>query len=115
MSPLSGPKRKSDFDAVRTTFDPETAYLGGYRDVRSAASVASLLTTDTSFSVLTGNNIETRRVKAGGVIFREGEQADELFVIKNGYVRIQIGNRTMADLTADNIFGEMALIDSEPR
>jgi CRP/FNR family transcriptional regulator, cyclic AMP receptor protein len=73
------------------------------------------MTVDPSFSVLTGNGIETRRVRAGGVIFREGEQADELFVIKSGYVRIQIGNRTMANLTADNIFGEMALIDSEPR
>jgi CRP/FNR family transcriptional regulator, cyclic AMP receptor protein len=73
------------------------------------------MTTDISFSVLTGNNVETRRVRAGGVIFREGEQADELFVIKSGYVRIQVGNRTMADLTADDIFGEMALIDSEPR
>ncbi|HEX4920583.1 MAG TPA: cyclic nucleotide-binding domain-containing protein [Candidatus Bathyarchaeia archaeon] len=73
------------------------------------------MTTDIRFSVLTGNNVETRRVRAGGVIFREGEQADELFVIKSGYVRIQVGNRTMADLTADNIFGEMALIDSEPR
>jgi hypothetical protein len=31
------------------------------------------MTADTSFSVLTGNNIETRRVRAGGVIFREGE------------------------------------------
>ena len=68
-----------------------------------------------SFSVLTGNDIETRRVRAGGVIFREGEDADELFVIKSGYVRIQIGNRVVADLTADTIFGEMALIDDEPR
>ncbi len=73
------------------------------------------MTADTSFSLLTGNSIETRRVRAGGVIFREGEQADELFVIKSGYVRIQIGNRMTADLTADSIFGEMALIDSEPR
>jgi CRP/FNR family transcriptional regulator, cyclic AMP receptor protein len=72
------------------------------------------MTADTSFSVLTGNDVETRRVRAGSVIFREGEQADELFVIKSGYVRIQIGNRTMADLTTDNIFGEMALIDNEP-
>jgi CRP-like cAMP-binding protein len=73
------------------------------------------MTADTSFSLLTGNNIETRRVRAGGVIFREGEDADEFFVIKSGYVRIQIGNRIMADLTADSIFGEMALIDDEPR
>jgi len=73
------------------------------------------MTADTSFCVLTGNNIETRRVRAGGVIFREGERADELFVIKSGYVRIQVCNRAMSDLAADNIFGEMALIDSEPR
>ena len=73
------------------------------------------MTADTSFSLLTGNGVETWRVRAGGVIFREGEQADELFVIKSGYVRIQIGNRMVAELTADDIFGEMALIDSEPR
>ena len=70
---------------------------------------------DASFGVLTGNNVETRRVRAGGVIFREGEDADELFVIKSGYVRIQIGNRIVTDLAADTIFGEMALIDDEPR
>src|SRR5260221_11164018 len=73
------------------------------------------MTADTSFSLLAGNDIETLRVRAGGGIFREGEEADEVFVIKSGYVRIQVGNRTMADLTAGNIFGEMALIDSEPR
>jgi CRP/FNR family transcriptional regulator, cyclic AMP receptor protein len=73
------------------------------------------MTADTSFSLLTGNGVETWRVRAGGVIFREGEQADELFVIKSGYVRIQIGNRMVTELTADDIFGEMALIDSEPR
>jgi CRP/FNR family transcriptional regulator, cyclic AMP receptor protein len=70
---------------------------------------------DVSFSVLTGNEVETRRVRAGGVIFREGEQATELFVIKSGYVRIQIGNKTMTELASDSIFGEMALIDNEPR
>jgi CRP/FNR family transcriptional regulator, cyclic AMP receptor protein len=67
------------------------------------------------FSVLTGNNIEARVFKAGDVIFREGDEAKELFVIKSGQVRIQIGNRTVTELAADSIFGEMALIDSEPR
>ncbi|MGA8899220.1 Crp/Fnr family transcriptional regulator [Bradyrhizobium sp.] len=36
-------------------------------------------------------------------------------MIKSGQVRIQIGNRTVTELAADDIFGEMALIDSEPR
>jgi CRP/FNR family transcriptional regulator, cyclic AMP receptor protein len=70
---------------------------------------------DTNFSVLTGNNIEPRFFKAGDVIFREGDEAKELFVIKSGQVRIQIGNRTVTELAADSIFGEMALIDNEPR
>ncbi len=70
---------------------------------------------DTSFAVLTGNDVQTRRVKAGGIIFRQGDDAEELFVIKSGYVSIQLGNRTLTELRADDIFGEMALIDSEPR
>jgi CRP/FNR family transcriptional regulator, cyclic AMP receptor protein len=70
---------------------------------------------DAGFGVLTGNNIEAQFFKAGTTIFREGEQAHDLFVIKSGEVRIQIGNRTVSELSADHIFGEMALIDSEPR
>jgi CRP-like cAMP-binding protein len=70
---------------------------------------------DTDFSILTGRNIEAQSLKAGSVIFREGDEANELFVIKSGQVRIQIDNRTVTELAADNIFGEMALIDSEPR
>ena len=70
---------------------------------------------DASFGVLTGNKIDALPFKAGSVIFREGDEARELFVIKSGEVRIQIGNRTITDLGPDSIFGEMALIDNEPR
>ena len=70
---------------------------------------------DTGFALLTGNNIEAQLLKAGSVIFREGDEANELFVVKSGQVRILIGNRTVTELGQDSIFGEMALIDSEPR
>ena len=70
---------------------------------------------DLSFAVLTGNNIETKFIKAGSTIFREGDEAHDLFVIKSGQVRIQLGNRTLSELKDNDIFGEMALIDSEPR
>src|SRR5262245_42482344 len=66
----------------------------------------SLMKHDTSFGVLTGNAIETISFKAGDVIFREGDNALDLFVIKSGQVRIQIGNRTVAELAPDTIFGE---------
>jgi CRP/FNR family cyclic AMP-dependent transcriptional regulator len=77
--------------------------------------MGALMQQDTGFGVLTGNNIEARSFKAGNVIFREGDAANELFVIKSGQVRIQIGNRTVTELGQESIFGEMALIDSEPR
>lgn len=70
---------------------------------------------DTSFGVLTGNDVETRLFKAGTIIFRQGDAANEMFVIKSGRVRIQLGNRTLSELNADTVFGEMALIDNEPR
>jgi CRP/FNR family transcriptional regulator, cyclic AMP receptor protein len=70
---------------------------------------------DTSFAVLTGNDVETRFFKAGTIIFHRGDAASEMFVIKSGQVRIQLGNRTLTELSADSIFGEMALIDNEPR
>ena len=64
------------------------------------------MTAERDVSLLTANGVETLRVRAGGVIFREGEQADELFVIKSGYVRIQIGNREITDLAPDSIFAK---------
>jgi CRP/FNR family transcriptional regulator, cyclic AMP receptor protein len=70
---------------------------------------------DASFGVLTANGIETRSFRAGDIIFREGDSAVDLFVIKSGEVRIQLGNRTVAELSPDTIFGEMALIDDQPR
>jgi CRP/FNR family cyclic AMP-dependent transcriptional regulator len=67
------------------------------------------------FSVLTGNGIEARSAKAGEVIFKEGDEAHQLFVIKSGEVIIQSGNRKLAELSTNQIFGEMALIDDAPR
>jgi CRP/FNR family cyclic AMP-dependent transcriptional regulator len=67
------------------------------------------------FSLLTGNGIATRSAKAGEIIFKEGDEAHQLFAIKSGEVAIQLGNRTLAELPANSIFGEMALIDDAPR
>jgi CRP/FNR family transcriptional regulator, cyclic AMP receptor protein len=46
---------------------------------------------DTSFSLLTGNNFEPQLAKAGDIIFREGDEARELFVIKRGEFRSATG------------------------
>jgi CRP/FNR family cyclic AMP-dependent transcriptional regulator len=70
---------------------------------------------DVDFSLLAGDGIATRSAKAGEIIFKEGDDAEHLFVIKSGQVRIQLGNRTLSELSANSIFGEMALIDDAPR
>jgi CRP/FNR family cyclic AMP-dependent transcriptional regulator len=67
------------------------------------------------FGLLTGNGIATRSAKAGEIIFKEGDEAHQLFVIKSGAVAIQSGNRMLAELSTNHIFGEMALIDDAPR
>jgi len=70
---------------------------------------------DIDFGLLAGDGIATRAVKAGAVIFQEGDKADGLFIIKSGQVGIRLGNRSLAELNANSIFGEMALIDDAPR
>jgi CRP/FNR family cyclic AMP-dependent transcriptional regulator len=74
-----------------------------------------MATSEIDFGVLTGNGIATRSARAGEVIFKEGDAAEQLFVIKSGEVAIRSGNRTLAELSTNHIFGEMALIDDAPR
>jgi CRP-like cAMP-binding protein len=73
------------------------------------------MSTDIDFSVLVGPHVPTRSFKAGETIFNEGEEANELYVIKDGRVGIQAGNRLLDTLDAKTIFGEMALVDDAPR
>jgi CRP-like cAMP-binding protein len=67
------------------------------------------------FRLLAGAGVEAREYKAGDVIFREGDSANELFIIQSGEVEIRLGNRLLEKLPQFSIFGEMALIDSAPR
>jgi CRP/FNR family cyclic AMP-dependent transcriptional regulator len=74
-----------------------------------------MTTSEIDFGLLAGDGIETRSAKAGEIIFSEGDEANQLFVIKSGEVSIRSGNRTLAELSSNTIFGEMALIDAAPR
>jgi ATP/ADP translocase/HEAT repeat protein len=52
---------------------------------------------------------------AGEKLFAKGELGDCLYVIVSGRVRIHDGARTLNDLGEGDAFGEMALLDPEPR
>lgn len=60
------------------------------------------------------------RYPAEAVIFSEGQRGNELFIVVDGQVRISrhlpgMGEEALAILGRGEIFGEMALIDDEPR
>ena len=62
---------------------------------------------------------EPRSHAAGATIFREGEHGDRAYLITRGRVRISARRGgeelTLAEMTAGDVFGEVALVDAGPR
>jgi CRP/FNR family cyclic AMP-dependent transcriptional regulator len=58
-------------------------------------------------------------VKRGGYFFREGDLADSMFVLEQGVVAVhrnwQGTDFKLRELRAGDCFGEMALLDCQPR
>jgi CRP/FNR family cyclic AMP-dependent transcriptional regulator len=71
--------------------------------------------TPIDFGILAGAGAPVREYKAGDIIFREGDPAEDLFIVKSGTVEIRLGNRLLDTLPERSIFGEMALIDPGAR
>jgi voltage-gated potassium channel len=75
------------------------------------------------FSECTDDEIERiaalvhgRRVPAGHVVVREGDEGREFFVIADGTARVTVGDGTeVAELGPGSFFGEMALLDGGDR
>jgi len=55
------------------------------------------------------------RIPAGQTIFKEGDKGDVMFIITEGEVEIHEGSVLLENAGPGSIFGEMALIDDEPR
>jgi len=52
---------------------------------------------------------------ADAVIFEQGDYGDSMSIIVEGQVRIHSGGRTLGLMEPRSVFGEMAVIDPEPR
>ncbi len=57
----------------------------------------------------------TMTMEKGNVIFYKGTTGNQMFVILSGKVSLLDGKKHLADLSAGDMFGEMALINNEPR
>jgi CRP-like cAMP-binding protein len=53
--------------------------------------------------------------KAGEVLILEGEPGDAFYVILDGTVRVEHGDRTVRSMTAGGFLGEIALVEQGPR
>ena len=51
----------------------------------------------------------------GGVIFIKGDAGENAYLIKSGKVEIREGGRGVELMEAGELFGEMEVLDSEPR
>jgi len=60
-------------------------------------------------------DVEELSVRAGTLLIREGDDADDLFVGRRGEFDVTVGGRHLDTLGADDWFGEIGLLDHRPR
>ena len=59
--------------------------------------------------------LQVCRAETGATVFHKGDRGDCLYVIAEGRVRVHDGDMTLNHLGPAEVFGEMALLDAEPR
>jgi CRP-like cAMP-binding protein len=52
---------------------------------------------------------------AGDVVFNRGDECDGMYLVGRGAVALKHGDRVIETVTAPGLFGELAVIESEPR
>ena len=52
---------------------------------------------------------------AGTTIFPEGSPAGDMYIVKEGQVELSVRGTVLETVSADDCFGEMCLIENEPR
>ena len=59
--------------------------------------------------------VEEVGLDEGQVVFNKGDQGDSLYVVVSGLVKVWDGDRLLNELSDGEAFGELALLDPEPR
>lgn len=64
---------------------------------------------------LFNNETDVAEYPDGHVVFAEGEPGDAMYVLVAGSIRLSVRDIEIGHLEPGELFGEMALIDAEPR
>jgi CRP/FNR family transcriptional regulator, cyclic AMP receptor protein len=67
------------------------------------------------FLVRLAATMEELSFPAKHTIVRQGDEGRSLYILASGQVRVHIGNRELVRLKKEDCFGEMAVLDAEPR
>jgi CRP-like cAMP-binding protein len=93
-----------------------TFRVGSERDASAVDEIARVLSGVFLFKDLTEAErtliapfMEQRTLQAGAVLFREGDTAEEFYVVLEGQMRISRGKTRLADVGPGGVFGELAL------
>ena len=62
-----------------------------------------------------GEQPELRRLRAGDLLTRQGEAADELYLLLDGIVSVEVDEATVAELGPGSIVGERSLLEGGTR
>ena len=73
------------------------------------------MTDDVGFLDLVRHETKVTALVPGQLLFRNGDAADVLYIVKSGELQIGDGNVVYETVGPGGIVGEMALIDSAPR
>jgi CRP-like cAMP-binding protein len=70
---------------------------------------------DTEYYELLANGRAPQNFANGEVIFRQGDPGDSMYLVREGAVDLNDDDRVVETVAAPGLFGEMALLESEPR
>lgn len=54
-------------------------------------------------------------IAANDLVFKEGDEGDAMYLIVGGKVKVHSGEQVFAELGERQVFGEMSILDAEPR